>query len=185
MKFAPFNGAYPGHEDAMQAANLAPERNLWYAVYDFNDEEKSGRNWSFIKKEEEDGLWCPLGVAENCVPRTDAHGALVVKVDDCRGHHQEAVVEIEIKDEAIETEESVESNADNGGTTCTDSHGRSPSPSQIMMESREPAFALAIEFITSMYATMKSKTAMVLQHASNLWSNMANTIRTRIRMNRQ
>ncbi len=69
MKFAPFNGAYPDHDKAMNAANLDPKNNLWYAVYDFNDELKSKKNWSILNESDEDGLWCPLGAATNFCPR--------------------------------------------------------------------------------------------------------------------
>ena len=72
MKFAPFNGAYPGHDKAMKDANLNANHNLWHAVYDFNDEFKTGQNWSYVKAEDEDKLWCPLEKAENCCPRIKA-----------------------------------------------------------------------------------------------------------------
>ena len=71
MKFGPFNGAYPGHEKAMRDANLTPNHNVWHAVYDFSDDLKTNRNWSYVQEEEEDPLWCPLGKAENCCPRVD------------------------------------------------------------------------------------------------------------------
>jgi len=72
MKFAPFNGAYPGHEQAMAKANLQPAHNLWFAVYDFNDEAKTGVNWRRLAQEEEEPVWCPIGPAENCCPRVEA-----------------------------------------------------------------------------------------------------------------
>lgn len=71
MKFGPFNGAYPGHEQTMKDANLPPSHNVWHAVYDFSDELKTGRNWSYVEDEEEDQLWCPLGEAKNCCPRVE------------------------------------------------------------------------------------------------------------------
>ncbi len=76
MHFACFNGAYEGHRDAMKAANLVPEENLWYSVYDFNDEEKTGKNWSILVEHEEDGLWCPMGPADNCCPRVEVGGQI-------------------------------------------------------------------------------------------------------------
>lgn len=66
MKFGKFNGAYPGHDVCMKDANLDPKTNKWYAVYDFNDDLKMNHNWEYIREGEEDGLWCPLGSAENC-----------------------------------------------------------------------------------------------------------------------
>ncbi|GMH91785.1 hypothetical protein TrVE_jg2872 [Triparma verrucosa] len=69
MRFAPFNGAFAGHKEAMGRAGLIPEHNLWFGVYDFNDEAKTGKNWSIMKQEEEEPVWCPLGACENCCPR--------------------------------------------------------------------------------------------------------------------
>lgn len=69
MKFGPFNGAYPGHEEAMKEANLNPNHNKWYEVYDFNDDLKLKHNWSYVKVDEEDETWCPIGQAENCCPK--------------------------------------------------------------------------------------------------------------------
>ncbi|GMI31154.1 hypothetical protein TeGR_g14947, partial [Tetraparma gracilis] len=69
MKFAPFNGAFNGHHQAMLSANLIPEHNLWFAVYDFNDEARTGKNWRLLSKSEEDPLWCPAGKAKSCCPR--------------------------------------------------------------------------------------------------------------------
>lgn len=53
MKFAPFNGAYAGHKEAMGRAGLIPEWNLWFGIYDFNDEGRTGKNWEIMKMEEE------------------------------------------------------------------------------------------------------------------------------------
>jgi len=74
IKFAPFNGAYPSHEKDMSSANLNPKLNLWFKIYDFNDESNTtcDKNWRYLTREEEDTLWCPLGPAENCCPRIDA-----------------------------------------------------------------------------------------------------------------
>ena len=79
MKFAPFNGAYPGHDDAMKAANLDPKCNLWYAIYDFSNDLSSSssnhKNWSLLKEDEEDSVWCPLGPgATNVCPRIRNNG---------------------------------------------------------------------------------------------------------------
>ena len=69
MRFAPFNGAYLGHYKAMIDADLDPCNNRWHEVYDFNDPSKTRKNWSYVKREEEEPLWCPLGTTECCVPR--------------------------------------------------------------------------------------------------------------------
>ena len=44
MVFRPFNGAYADLLKHMEKANLDPTKNLWFAIYDFNDESKSGKN---------------------------------------------------------------------------------------------------------------------------------------------
>ena len=36
----------------MLEAHLDPECNLWYKIFDFNDKERLGINWSLLKKEE-------------------------------------------------------------------------------------------------------------------------------------
>jgi hypothetical protein len=72
MKFGPFNGAYDGHAAAMARANLQPNHNLWFAVYDFNDDAKTGKNWRLLTPIEEEPTWCPVGPAENCCPRVAA-----------------------------------------------------------------------------------------------------------------
>lgn len=60
MKFAPFNGAYPGHRKAMLDADLDPSINKWHAVYDFNDPSGKGENWRLLPEEEHDPMWYPL-----------------------------------------------------------------------------------------------------------------------------
>ena len=72
IAFAPFNGAFEGHAEAMARANLQPSYNLWFAVYDFNDEAKSGINWRILKEEEEEPTWCPMGEFKNCCPRIES-----------------------------------------------------------------------------------------------------------------
>ena len=82
MRFGGFNGAYPGHEAAMDAAHLDVRVNKWHLVHDFSeggrppgDEAAAaargrGRNWSYVLREEADPLWSPLGPGEEpCVPR--------------------------------------------------------------------------------------------------------------------
>eukprot|EP00566_Odontella_aurita_P035361 CAMPEP_0113554676 /NCGR_PEP_ID=MMETSP0015_2-20120614/16286_1 /TAXON_ID=2838 /ORGANISM="Odontella" /LENGTH=88 /DNA_ID=CAMNT_0000455853 /DNA_START=789 /DNA_END=1052 /DNA_ORIENTATION=- /assembly_acc=CAM_ASM_000160 len=55
----------------MKDANLVPERNLWFGVYDFNDEARTGKNWRIVDPNAEGPLWAPLGNAENCCPRVE------------------------------------------------------------------------------------------------------------------
>ncbi|KAL9181594.1 hypothetical protein ACHAXT_010399 [Thalassiosira profunda] len=72
MRFAPFNGAYPGHRTAMILADLDPLVNKWDAVYDFNDPSETLQNWSIVPIAEQDPLWRPLGEwAKPCIPRED------------------------------------------------------------------------------------------------------------------
>jgi len=68
MEFAPFNGAFKGHAEAMRNANLQPDHNLWFAVYDFNDEAKTGKNWRLLDRSEEGEEWHPIGKFKNCCP---------------------------------------------------------------------------------------------------------------------
>lgn len=71
MQFSPFNGAYPGHINALTAAGLDVTTDKWSQVYDFNDPSNSGENWSVIG-DDQVALWCPLGEAECCFPGCNA-----------------------------------------------------------------------------------------------------------------
>ena len=77
MMFAPFNGGLAGHEVLLKEAGLDTRRNEWFKVYDFTTINNASvgdevhRHWSIMKKEQEDALWCPLGPAQNCIPRND------------------------------------------------------------------------------------------------------------------
>ncbi|CAM9389899.1 unnamed protein product [Ectocarpus sp. 12 AP-2014] len=60
MTFAPFNGAYVGHVEHLREAGLTTP-NLWFGVYDFNDEAKTGDNWRLLDEEAQGGEpWRPL-----------------------------------------------------------------------------------------------------------------------------
>ena len=52
----------------MKVANLDKNKNLWYAVHDFNDEQKTKQNWSCIKGKS--SPWFPLGEAEGSISST-------------------------------------------------------------------------------------------------------------------
>ncbi|CAN0160391.1 unnamed protein product [Pylaiella littoralis] len=71
MSFAPFNGAYVGHAEHLRAARLTTP-NLWFGVYDFNDEARTGKNWRLLdEKERGDEPWRPLNDnSEVAVPLT-------------------------------------------------------------------------------------------------------------------
>ena len=75
VRFAPFNGAYPEHPEHMAEAGLDPATNLWFAVFDFNDDAKTGENWRLLEREEENKVWCPgsdTAMAQSTVPRVEA-----------------------------------------------------------------------------------------------------------------
>lgn len=65
----------------MRSANLDPDRNLWYEVFDFNDEAKTAGNWTILPKEKEDEPWFPLGQCEPVIPRTEP-GSVNKQPDD-------------------------------------------------------------------------------------------------------
>ena len=73
MAFAPFNGAYSGHSEALLSAGLLKDYSLWYGVFDFNDEGKTGKNWRLLDQAEEKPLWQPLNDGEpSCCARVPA-----------------------------------------------------------------------------------------------------------------
>jgi hypothetical protein len=75
VRFAPFNGAYPEHPSHMEEAGLDPSQNLWFAVFDFNDDAKTGKNWKLLAESEEEGVWCPgsdKAMATSTIPRVVA-----------------------------------------------------------------------------------------------------------------
>ncbi|GMI53876.1 hypothetical protein ScalyP_jg1359 [Parmales sp. scaly parma] len=88
MQFAPFNGAFKGHERSMLDAGLIPTHNLWFAVYDFNDDAKTGNNWKIMDEEKEEKYYNPLNDGEaNCCPRV-AVGSIALpsqQGDDYKG----------------------------------------------------------------------------------------------------
>ena len=61
MKFAPFLGGYPEQAAHMAKARLDPKHNLWWGLFDFNDEAKTGKNWSYIPAAERAEPWFPRG----------------------------------------------------------------------------------------------------------------------------
>jgi hypothetical protein len=61
ISFGPFRGAYKEHAAHVEAAGLAGHPNLWWAVFDFNDEAKTGANWKLLSEEEWKDVWRPLG----------------------------------------------------------------------------------------------------------------------------
>jgi hypothetical protein len=57
IQFAPFNGAYHGIKQHFEAAHLEPTNNHWSQVYDFNDPDKSGKNWSIMSRYFDIAVW--------------------------------------------------------------------------------------------------------------------------------
>ena len=60
------------HLKHMASARLEPlSQNYWFAVFDFNDDAKTGKNWKLIAKEEEEGVWAADGCkySESTIPR--------------------------------------------------------------------------------------------------------------------
>jgi hypothetical protein len=60
-------GGYPEQAEHMKLANLNPAVNLWWGVFDFNDAEKTGKNWSYIPPSERAAPWFPRGGEDQCV----------------------------------------------------------------------------------------------------------------------
>ncbi|CAM9240765.1 unnamed protein product [Chrysoparadoxa australica] len=85
IKFGQFNGAYKEHAAHLKEANLTTP-NLWFAVFDFNDDHKTGENWSLMEKEEEAPVWRPLDDgAEVAVPRVKKGSIAVPTNSDGEG----------------------------------------------------------------------------------------------------
>lgn len=61
VEITPFSGGFEGQADCMRSANLDPEVNFWWGVYDFNDTEKTGKNFTVSAEPLEP--WWPLGEA--------------------------------------------------------------------------------------------------------------------------
>ncbi|KAH8052931.1 hypothetical protein JL721_10750 [Aureococcus anophagefferens] len=61
IAFTPFSGGFAGQEKCMAAANLNPAINFWWGIFDFNDEQKTGKNFTVSKEPME--AWWPLGDA--------------------------------------------------------------------------------------------------------------------------
>ena len=75
VRFAPFNGAYPEHLSHMEEAGLDPAMNLWFAVFDFNDDAKTGKNWKLLAEIEEEAVWCAgsdMKMTVSTIPRVPA-----------------------------------------------------------------------------------------------------------------
>ena len=70
VSFAPFNGGYPEHAQHLSEARLDISHNLWYDIFDHNDQAKTHVNWSLIPESEYEEIWFPAGKCEVAVPIT-------------------------------------------------------------------------------------------------------------------
>ena len=61
LRFAPFNGGYAEQAIHLKTANLDPTLNLWYDIFDHNDQAKSHTNWSLLPVTEYEPAWYPTG----------------------------------------------------------------------------------------------------------------------------
>ena len=78
IKFGCFNGGYPEQAAHMESAGLDPKVNKWAMVFDFNDEAKTGKNWSLLPMADYAEAWWPSGApCEPAVPLLD--GAVAAK----------------------------------------------------------------------------------------------------------
>lgn len=70
VRFAPFNGGYPEHESHLKIAQLDTSHNLWYDIFDHNDQAKTHVNWSLISELEFENPWFPNGECERAIALT-------------------------------------------------------------------------------------------------------------------
>lgn len=65
LNFAPFNGGYPEQTKHFIDAQLDPHHNLWYDIYDHNDQEAKRLNWALLDPNDYESPWFP---ADPCDP---------------------------------------------------------------------------------------------------------------------
>ena len=115
MKFGPFNGGLKGHGVLLREAGLVNNTstitNEWFKIYDFTAEHAGivpdgdkmnvnvSRHWRIMKREEEDDIWCPLGPAENRIPRVDPDDGETT--DDKREDRNDATEKEKEKEEEV------------------------------------------------------------------------------------
>lgn len=85
MKFGCFIGGYPEQEQHFKDAQLDPSVNKWSQIFDFNDEAKTGENWSILSDADYADPWFPLApVDPPFIPRSDG-GACTATVQESGG----------------------------------------------------------------------------------------------------
>mmetsp|Transcript_23443 Transcript_23443/g.30628 ORF Transcript_23443/g.30628 Transcript_23443/m.30628 type:complete len:325 (+) Transcript_23443:135-1109(+) len=65
MTFSPFLGGHPNQGQHMRQAGLDPAVNKWALIFDFNDPNKTGENFTVVSKGTTIDPWHPIGPAEN------------------------------------------------------------------------------------------------------------------------
>jgi len=65
LQFGHLNGGYPEQAAHFKEIKLDAKQNLWFDIYDHNDADKTGSNWSLIK--EYDEPWFPGEACDICV----------------------------------------------------------------------------------------------------------------------
>ena len=180
--------------------------NEWFKVYDFSAENagntggnitnvqngnvmNASRHWRIMKREEEDDLWCPLGPAENCIPRVDPDDGVTTDKREDRGDRED-------KDDATEEEADMCTSRSSVGSTPTCStRGSNNDDAEVMKEEsrKRPEFLFALSFtcfiifswvrritetistsVNAMYDEMKSKTATISSRVISCVSCIAN-----------
>lgn len=70
--FAPFMGGYPGQAEHFKAANLDPEMNFWWGVFDFSNPDKTGpgTNWIYVADSDKEQPWFPRGHSDQIAKAT-------------------------------------------------------------------------------------------------------------------
>eukprot|EP00633_Aureoumbra_lagunensis_P005719 CAMPEP_0197319098 /NCGR_PEP_ID=MMETSP0891-20130614/53438_1 /TAXON_ID=44058 ORGANISM="Aureoumbra lagunensis, Strain CCMP1510" /NCGR_SAMPLE_ID=MMETSP0891 /ASSEMBLY_ACC=CAM_ASM_000534 /LENGTH=248 /DNA_ID=CAMNT_0042809863 /DNA_START=384 /DNA_END=1130 /DNA_ORIENTATION=+ len=80
LNFSPFSGGYPDQATHMASANLDPNINFFWGIYDFNDPEKNGHNFQVQNTPLEP--WWPLGGGEQiCLQTKINHAPLPSTLD--------------------------------------------------------------------------------------------------------
>ena len=73
IKFGPFIGGYSQQKSHFEKAGFNKLTNLWFQVYDHNDEEKTHNNWTLLEPSDKEyqETWFPIGECEIFIPISD------------------------------------------------------------------------------------------------------------------
>jgi hypothetical protein len=128
----------------LESAHLGPlSTNLWFAVFDFNDDAKTGDNWRLLTESEEDPVWSPLtsnseALTVSTIPRVQAGSIPIPSEEEAKakagsgmksfalGTTQEEAENamqadvVEDGDDANSFEESVDASVDEGEVSMHD-----------------------------------------------------------------